>query len=203
MSKSSGKELDLEQQIQFLNKISFFANFDTHEIRQFLAVSKWLKVPAGTTIIKEGTVEQVFYILVKGKVSVFKNLGSDGKTLELTTLRPGDCFGEMALVGETKRTAGVKTTKDSFILRVEPNIISTSNVFLQLKFYKRFCEIFVTRLVMANQRMAAPTGVLAPEAQRPETGMSLPPKRSLSNRCRRNRKARDESPPPNCNDGST
>ncbi|MDH3392870.1 MAG: HDOD domain-containing protein [Desulfobulbaceae bacterium] len=161
MTKSSGKELDLDQQIKFLKKISFFSTFDDHEIRQFLAVSKWLKVPPETTIIKEGAIERVFYILVKGRVSVFKELGGD-EHLELTTLKTGDCFGEMALVGETKRTAGVKTTKDSYILRVEPNIISTSNVFLQLKFYKRFCEILVTRLVLANQRMAAPAGAPTP-----------------------------------------
>lgn len=162
MTKSSGKELDLDQQIRFLKKISFFSTFDDHEIRQFLAVSKWLKVPPGKTIIREGAIERVFFILVKGRVSVFKDLG-DQETMELTTLRTGDCFGEMALVGETKRTAGVKTTKDSYILRVEPNIISTSNVFLQLKFYKRFCEILVTRLVLANQRMAAPTAAAAPQ----------------------------------------
>jgi len=170
MTHSASKELDLEQQIKFLNKISFFSTFDDHEIRQFLAVSKWLKVPAGTTIIKEGAVERVFYILVKGKVSVFKKLDDCEETLELTTLRTGDCFGEMALVGETKRTAGVKTSKDSFILRVEPNIISTSNVFLQLKFYKRFCEILVTRLVLANQRLSAPVGhpVTADEEHLPE-----------------------------------
>ncbi|MDH3393487.1 MAG: HDOD domain-containing protein [Desulfobulbaceae bacterium] len=156
MTKSSSKELDIEQQINFLKKISFFSTFDDHEIRQFLALSKWLKVPPGTTIIKEGAVERVFYILVKGEVLVYKELDDKGKILELTTLTTGDSFGEMALVGESKRTAGVKTTKSSFILRVEPNIISTSNVFLQLKFYKRFCEIFVTRLVLANQRMSGP-----------------------------------------------
>ena len=154
MTSSAGKDLDLGQQIKFLKKIPFFSTFDDHEIRQFLAVSKWLKVPAGTTIIKEGALERVFYILVKGQVLVFKTLEGD-EILELTTLKTGDCFGEMALVGEIKRTAGVRTSSDAFILMVEPDIISTSNVFLQLKFYKRFCEILVSRLVMANQRMAA------------------------------------------------
>ena len=162
MTSSSGKELDLGQQIKFLNKIQFFSTFDDHEIRQFLAVSKWLKVPKGTTIIKEGAVERVFYILVKGRVSVFKTMDA-ANTIELTTLSTGDCFGEMALVGETKRTAGVKTSTDSFILMVEPDIISTSNVFLQLKFYKRFCEILVARLVLANQRVTSPGSTPEPQ----------------------------------------
>ncbi|MDH5299630.1 MAG: HDOD domain-containing protein, partial [Desulfobulbaceae bacterium] len=175
MTSATSKEPDLDQQINFIKKIQFFATFDDHEIRQFLLVSRWLKVPANTTIIKEGALERVFYILVKGKVSVFKSLG-DKETIQLTTLSTGDCFGEMALVGEIKRTAGVKTTKDSFILMVEPNIISTSNVFLQLKFYKRFCEILVSRLVLANQRMVAPaTEEVAPEERLQPEVEATPP----------------------------
>jgi len=144
---------NVDEQINFLKKIDFFENFDDHELHQFLTVTKWLKVAAGTLIIKENTMERVFYVLVKGEVSVFKTLAA-GKTLELTVLKAGACFGEMSLVMDVKRTAGVIARCDSFLLMVEPEIISTSNVFLQLKFYKRFCEILVSRLILANERMA-------------------------------------------------
>jgi len=146
--------MDIDQQINFLKKIDFFDGFDDHELRQFIAVSKWLKVPKDRHIIKENTMERVFYILVKGKVSVVKTLGPEGKTLELTTLGAGACFGEMSLVMDVKRTAGVITKNECFILMVEPGIINTSNVFLQLKFYKRFCEILVDRLIQANAKVA-------------------------------------------------
>jgi HD-like signal output (HDOD) protein/CRP-like cAMP-binding protein len=146
--------MDIDQQINFLKKIDFFDGFDDHELRQFIAVSKWLKVPKDKHIIKEDTMERVFYILVKGKVSVVKTLGPGGKTVELTTLGSGACFGEMSLVMDVKRTAGVITRSECFILMVEPGIINTSNVFLQLKFYKRFCEILVSRLIQANVKVA-------------------------------------------------
>ncbi|MBU0484257.1 MAG: HDOD domain-containing protein [Proteobacteria bacterium] len=154
MGKAVVNGTEISQQINFLKNIPFFSDFDDHELTQFLAVSKWLKVPKKTLIIKEDAVEKVFYILVKGEVSVFKTLSKEDDILELTTLSTGDCFGEMAMVTETRRTAGVMTTKESFILKVDPEIINTSNVFLQLKFYKRFCEIMVSRLDMANRRMA-------------------------------------------------
>jgi len=146
--------LNIDEQITFLKKIDFFENFDDHELRQFLAVTKWLKVATDTLIIKENTMERVFYVLVKGEVSVFKTLDEGKRTMELTTLKAGSCFGEMSLVMDVKRTAGVIARCDSFLLMVEPEIISTSNVFLQLKFYKRFCEIMVSRLIRANERMA-------------------------------------------------
>ena len=153
MSSVKKKGPNLAQQISFLQKLPFFEDFDQHEIKQFLALSRWLKVPADTHIIKESSIEKVFYILVKGSVSVVKTL-ENGSQSRLTTLAAGDCFGEMALVSETRRTAGVVTLEKSFILMVEPDIINKASVFLQLKFYRRFCEILVGRLVNANKRLA-------------------------------------------------
>ncbi|MCK5436363.1 MAG: hypothetical protein KAI90_00040, partial [Desulfobulbaceae bacterium] len=62
--------MEQSKQISLLKRIAFFNDFDDHELRQFLSVSKWLKVPEKTLIIKEDTVERIFYILVKGEVSV-------------------------------------------------------------------------------------------------------------------------------------
>ncbi len=151
-TKDSG--FDLKKQIKFLQKIEFFDNFDNHELKQFLTVSRWLRVEKDTHIIKENTRERAFYILVRGGVSVIKTVAGKKKPLQLTTLSDGACFGEMSLVMDVKRTAGVVTNTKCFILMVEPGIINTSNVFLQLKFYKRFCEVLVSRLIMANERMA-------------------------------------------------
>ena len=146
--------IDLKQQITFLKKIDFFDNFDNHEIKQFLTVTRWLKVPKNTSIIKENTSERAFYILVKGEVSIVKTVPDNPEPVLLAILTSGACFGEMSLVMDIKRTAGVITSKDSFILMVEPEIINTSNVFLQVKFYKRFCEVLVSRLIVANEKMA-------------------------------------------------
>lgn len=178
----------LDQQINFLRKIPFFQDFDDHELKQLLAVSRWLKVPVGTLIIKEDTLEKVFYILVKGTVSVFITTEGGG-TVELTKLSTGATFGEMALVGETRRTAGVKTTSESYILMVEPDILNQASVFLQLKFYRRFCEILVTRLIAANKRMSDLSTTSASE-QRAATKAADPL------RAREGSGPRPSSPPP-------
>ncbi len=149
--KASTKEQP-DQRLVFLKKLAFFAPFDDHELKQLLSLSRWLKVPPNTHIIKENTTDRLLYILVHGKVSVFKTV--DSGEVELTTLTTGATFGEMAMIAETKRTAGVRTLSDAYILMVEPEILNHANVFLQLKFYKRFCEILVQRLVDANKKMA-------------------------------------------------
>ncbi len=177
-----GSEIGSEQQVNFLRQIEFFHDFDDHELRQLLAVTTWLKLPKNTQVIEEGACERVFYILVKGTVAVFKTNPETNERIALTTIPTGDCFGEMSLVGEIRRTAGVLTTTECFLLKVEPEIIKTSNVFLQLKFFQRFCEILVTRLVEANKRAmghepgpppAAPT--MAPRAPAPRPPVQVPP----------------------------
>ncbi|HSR37125.1 MAG TPA: HDOD domain-containing protein, partial [Desulfurivibrionaceae bacterium] len=47
--------------------------------------------------------------------------------------------------------------------RMEPEVVSTASVFLQLKFYKRFSEILVSRLDQANRRMVGEEAVAEPE----------------------------------------
>ncbi|MCB2184626.1 MAG: HDOD domain-containing protein [Desulfobulbaceae bacterium] len=194
-----------DQQVKFLKKIPFFQNFDDHELKQLLAVSRWLKVPPGTLVIKEDNVERVFYILVKGNVSVFTS-SKEGKNIELTTLSTGDTFGEMALVSETRRTAGVRTTTESFILMVEPDILNQASVFLQLKFYRRFCEILVTRLIAANKRMStlsAPTPTAQKTkkttAQKPSSAKAKPagkPSAKISTTPPPEETSRETAPPP-------
>ncbi len=162
-----GKDISQDQQVNFLRKIDFFHDFDNHELRQLLAVTNWLKLPENSLVIEEGAFEQLFYILVKGTVAVFKTNSETGERTPLTTLQTGDCFGEMSLVSEMPRTAGVVTTTECFLLKVEPDIIKTSNVFLQLKFFQRFCEILVSRLIEANQRMVSLEKDITHQAQQP------------------------------------
>lgn len=159
--KGRGREVDLDQRIGFLRQLRFFADFDDHELEQFLAVSKWLRVPKGAFVVREGTTERAFYILVKGEAQVVK-AGRGKKSVVLTTLVAGECIGEMAMVTELKRTADVIASQDTFVLRMEPEVVSTANVFLQLKFYKRFSEILVSRLDQANRRMAGEEAVARP-----------------------------------------
>jgi CRP-like cAMP-binding protein len=55
-------------------------------------------------LIDEGTGGYSFFALADGQVSV---TADDD---EIATLDPGDCFGEMALLGSGRRTASVTTT---------------------------------------------------------------------------------------------
>ena len=71
----------------------------------------------GQLIIKEGDPGRSFFVIVEGKVRIFKAL-PDGKELNLARLGEGAFFGEMALLSGAPRTANVVAEEDTEILEV-------------------------------------------------------------------------------------
>ena len=88
-----------------LQRIPLFASLSESE-REDLADSFEVKsTVAGMSLIEEGTGGYSFFALAEGQATV----SIDDNTV--AALVPGDCFGEMALLGnDGRRTASVTTT---------------------------------------------------------------------------------------------
>lgn len=81
----------------------FFNKIPPGNIRQLFMRFKSQKVAADEEIIKEGERGEFFYVLEAGSARVQDKQGN-----LLAALRPGDYFGEEALVGDTTRNATIK-----------------------------------------------------------------------------------------------
>jgi CRP-like cAMP-binding protein len=81
----------------------FFNKIPPGNIRQLFLRFKSQKVVADEVVIKEGERGEFFYVLEAGSAKVLDKQGNI-----LAALRPGDYFGEEALVGDTTRNATVK-----------------------------------------------------------------------------------------------
>jgi CRP/FNR family cyclic AMP-dependent transcriptional regulator len=93
---------------EFIKRTALFAGLTDEELSSVLSTAKQRAFPAGTTIIAEGHEGgRGFYVMLSGSAEVRK-----GSTT-LATFRPGDYFGEMALLLEdTPRTASVVAIED-------------------------------------------------------------------------------------------
>ena len=87
--------------------------FDTLEPDERAAIAPWFEledVSPGVKLTGEGASGYSFYVLRDGAATVT----IDG--IEVRTLGPGDFFGELALLGDGRRTATVTTAAPSQVL---------------------------------------------------------------------------------------
>src|SRR5690606_34446041 len=105
---------NLSEQEQFLaaKQLDFFEGFPDAEIWEIVRAGKWQDYGDGDEIIIEGELDDSFYIIVHGEVSVQKS----GK--DLRQLLAGDCFGEMGYLAKTKRTATIVARGPTSLLKV-------------------------------------------------------------------------------------
>lgn len=74
------------------------------------------RYPEETTLCRSGAVEDTFYVLLEGQADVYKF--QDGETILLDYLRPGQVFGELALIMDVPRTADVVTSEPVTVLEI-------------------------------------------------------------------------------------
>jgi len=77
---------------------------------------------AGERILEEGDPGRSFFVIVEGKVRIWKKLPG-GEELQLATLEEGAFFGEMALLSGAPRTANVSAEDDTELLEVSDAVL--------------------------------------------------------------------------------
>jgi CRP-like cAMP-binding protein len=87
-----------------LERIPLFASLSESELEELTESFEVKSIAAETQLIGERSGGYSFFALADGQARVTANEN------EIATLNPGDCFGEMALLGSGRRTASVTTT---------------------------------------------------------------------------------------------
>lgn len=132
--------LDKQEHFDVLRTLTFFHEFSHAEIWEVLRASDWHEYKAGEDIVREGEIDDRFYIIVTGSVIVQannKNIGS---------LSSGDCFGETSYVRGAKRQASIVADDDVTILRVSSTLLEQVSSSCQLRFNKVFLRALIRRL---------------------------------------------------------
>jgi eukaryotic-like serine/threonine-protein kinase len=132
----------VDQQAQFdrLRKLRFFHDFSHAEIREVLRASEWCTYQVDDEIIREGELDDRFYIIVEGTVSV-----QSGRR-QIGVLGEGDCFGETSYVRGARRTATIKASVPVTLVRVSSTLLEQASSSCQLRFNKVFLRSLIERL---------------------------------------------------------
>jgi serine/threonine protein kinase len=133
-----------------LRRLEFFRNFTDVDIWQVLHIANWHRIPAGTTLIREGETGTSFFILSSGEVRVTKS------DRVLNVLKAGECFGEMAYVGRRpfKRSASVASVNDITVIEIKADALNAATEGCRHQFTAAFLELLVMRLESADVRLS-------------------------------------------------
>ena len=135
------KENKILNMIDYIANIPLFDTFDYEQIKQLVAVSSVIKLPAGKIVVTEGEVDDAIFVILSGKVTVLKH------KYKLDTLESGECFGEMAYLSGQPRGATIMTATDCILMKISATLISKAPEALQLKFLKSFATTLVGRTI--------------------------------------------------------
>ncbi|MFN8482377.1 MAG: cyclic nucleotide-binding domain-containing protein [Anaerolineae bacterium] len=94
-----------------------FAGIAEAELSTLCDLASVCTYPAATRLVHEDAIENLFYFLVKGDVSVTVKVGADGER-ELGRRSAGQFFGEMALIDSGPRSASVTTLTETTALEL-------------------------------------------------------------------------------------
>jgi voltage-gated potassium channel len=92
-----------------VSKVPFFQTLDPSAIAEITHMLRRLEVPDQTAVIRRGKIGDCMYFIADGEVQV------DVKPVPVR-LAAGSFFGELALLGDSTRTANVSTTRSSTLL---------------------------------------------------------------------------------------
>jgi CRP-like cAMP-binding protein len=107
-----------------ISNVPLFSGLSDREIRSLAQRARELSLPAGRAIVAEGARAVEFFVLLSGHASVTRGGRTVGK------LGPGDSFGELALIADTKRKATVTATEPcDVIMLMRPDFLALLDEF--------------------------------------------------------------------------
>jgi len=143
--REQNSRIDRNEQFAVLRKLKFFHEFSHAEIWEVLRASQWQNYSEAEEIVKEGEMDDRFYIIVSGACAVERH----GQ--RLGGLEIGDCFGEASYMPGAKRTATIRATSPVQVLKVSSTLLEQVSAACQLRFNRVFLRSLIGRLQSGDQ----------------------------------------------------
>lgn len=140
------REDKAEDVLDYTHNIQFFSNFTKPQVKAILDAANVIKVPKETAVVREGEIDDSFFIILSGQASVRKN------DRQIAIIGRGECFGEMAYLSGESRSATVISDTDCILMKISAMLLDKAPQEIQLLFLKRFAMTLLRRLSVSQKK---------------------------------------------------
>ncbi len=147
--KHSDSQATRRENRDSLRGLTFFNTFKETEVDEVLSACQLKSFSPGKFILEEGEMDNSFFILAAGQAIVKKG------DKPIHVLNKGDCFGEIGLIGNVRRSASVVAASQVLALKINASLLESLGTETQLRFYKTFTQTLIYRLTVTSARLSA------------------------------------------------
>lgn len=144
-----GNGLTLETIITFLLETPMFGDLDPMELAEIVRVMQVQRIREDQCIFREGEAGDAWYVVFQGQVVVTK-ARLLGPSEELARLGERSCFGEMALIDGSPRSATIRALGEGTLFRFPKVAFDTLLAEGNLAAYKLVTEM--AKVLCSRQR---------------------------------------------------
>jgi CRP/FNR family cyclic AMP-dependent transcriptional regulator len=167
MTPGMPSTITLEQILNFLLEAPMFGDLDPAELSQVVHVMQVLRVRAGQPVFREGEAGDAWYVVYEGKCAAYKGVGAQRRLI--ITLGPRACFGEMAILDHSPRSATVIAEEDTTLFRYPrrefEGLLATGNL-AAYKLVHEIARVLSARARATTQQLGAVLADADPDAVR-------------------------------------
>jgi len=103
--------------LKLIKQANLFSTLEDEELSRVAEICKEQAFKFGQTIFKEGEPGNRLYIISVGEVRISRQVPGSGEEA-LTVLKPGACFGEMAVFDRSERSTDAIANTDCTLLTI-------------------------------------------------------------------------------------
>jgi CRP-like cAMP-binding protein len=102
-----------KESVEVLRSVPLFADVPIPALKRVLGFSRTVTHPPGDVILRQGSGARALHVIISGKAEV----SADGTSI--ASLGPGDIFGEIAVIDDSRRTASVAAVTELRVLAID------------------------------------------------------------------------------------
>ncbi len=139
----------------FLRQVALFADLDDAELARVSEISREQVYQPSQTIFKEGEPGNRLFLILEGGVRISRDIPGSGEEA-LAVLKPGACFGEMAVFDRSERSTDAISHGGCRLLtisRADLEIVLDLDPDLAVKVLRAMVRLLSMRLRATNDNL--------------------------------------------------